>query len=369
MAEDTANIERHVRFFGCIGNPPYQEDRDTTKDMPMYDTFMDAVFDIADKVELVTPARFLFDAGATPKAWNKKMREDPHFKVHHFESDSTKMFPRASIKGGVAITYHDTTKEFEPVGVFTPFDELNSILRKVKNAAPAHWLSESIYPYSSYTLSDKLWEDYPALKEEAEYVSKHRNEMSVEEKAGKLSNTRIITTNIFDLLPDLFFESVPDDGEEYCGLIGRKDNQRCCMYIRKRYINTGANHDKWKVILPKANGSGALGEVLTTPMIGTPMIGYTQTFISIGSFDTEDEANACLKYVKTKFARTMLGVLKITQDNPAPKWRYVPLQDFTAASDIDWSQSIADIDRQLYEKYGLDENEVAFIEQHVKEMN
>ncbi len=64
----------------------------------------------------------------------------------------------------------------------------------------------------------------------------------------------------------------------------------------------------------------------------------------------------------------MLGVLKITQDLPGPKWKYVPLQDFTPSSDIDWSRPIADIDRQLYAKYGLSEEEIAFIETHVKEM-
>ena len=64
----------------------------------------------------------------------------------------------------------------------------------------------------------------------------------------------------------------------------------------------------------------------------------------------------------------MLGILKVTQDLTPGKFQYVPLQDFTPSSDIDWSQSIPDIDRQLYAKYGLDENEIAFIESHVKEM-
>lgn len=64
----------------------------------------------------------------------------------------------------------------------------------------------------------------------------------------------------------------------------------------------------------------------------------------------------------------MLGILKITQDNPRPKWKYVPLQDFTPSSDIDWSKSVAEIDRQLYAKYGLSDEEINFIESHVKEM-
>ena len=65
----------------------------------------------------------------------------------------------------------------------------------------------------------------------------------------------------------------------------------------------------------------------------------------------------------------MLGILKVTQDNSSKKWKYVPLQDFTSQSDIDWSQSVADIDRQLYAKYGLDDEEIQFIESHVKEMD
>lgn len=65
----------------------------------------------------------------------------------------------------------------------------------------------------------------------------------------------------------------------------------------------------------------------------------------------------------------MLGILKITQHNPASTWKYVPLQDFTSNSDIDWSQSVADVDKQLYAKYGLDDEEIQFIESHVKEMD
>lgn len=65
----------------------------------------------------------------------------------------------------------------------------------------------------------------------------------------------------------------------------------------------------------------------------------------------------------------MLGILKITQHNPPEKWKYVPLQDFTENSDIDWTKSIPEIDQQLYKKYGLDKDEIEFIETHVKAMN
>ena len=63
-----------------------------------------------------------------------------------------------------------------------------------------------------------------------------------------------------------------------------------------------------------------------------------------------------------------MGVLKITQDNPPEKWQYVPLQDFTEASDINWNTTVHEIDLQLYKKYGLDKDEIDFIETHVKAM-
>ena len=133
------------------------------------------------------------------------------------------------------------------------------------------------------------------------------------------------------------------------------------------------NFEKYKVVLPKSNGSGAIGEVFSTPLVGEPLVGgplvgHTQSFISFGAFDNESEAQNCLKYIKSKFARTLLGVLKVTQDNNPETWSKVPMQDFTPQSDIDWTKSIPEIDRQLYTKYGLDEQEIAFIEEKVKAM-
>lgn len=49
-------------------------------------------------------------------------------------------------------------------------------------------------------------------------------------------------------------------------------------------------------------------------------------------------------------------------------FEYVPTQDFTSNSDIDWSQSVSDIDKQLYEKYGLKQEEMDYIESTIKPM-
>ncbi len=177
-----------------------------------------------------------------------------------------------------------------------------------------------------------------------------------------------MSSNIFDLLPQIFHDEKPSEPGEYVQLLGRTDNRRVFKFIRRDYVNNVENLNKFKILVPKANGSGALGEVLSTPLIGRPLIGHTETFISIGCFETEAEAEAALKYVKTKFARCLLGVLKVTQENPPDRWRYVPLQDFTPSSKIDWSKTVGETDRRLYEKYGLSKKEINFIETRVKEM-
>lgn len=121
-------------------------------------------------------------------------------------------------------------------------------------------------------------------------------------------------------------------------------------------------------MLPKASGNGSFGETLTKPEVIAPFVGHTQSFISIGFCETENEAINLEKYIKTKFFRSLLGVLKTTQDLTSDKFKYIPLQDFTSSSDIDWSKSIHEIDLQLYKKYGLSNEEIDFIEKNVKEM-
>src|SRR5699024_7079898 len=127
--------------------------------------------------------------------------------------------------------------------------------------------------------------------------------------------------------------------------------------------------DSYNVVLSKVNGSGQFGEALTMPLLLNEGEGATDTFISIGIFKTSAEAENMRKYIMTKFARAMLVVKKVTQDNPRHFWQYVPSQDFTNDSDIDWTQSVSDIDKQLYSKYGLTAEEIKFLEDNVKSMD
>ena len=139
--------------------------------------------------------------------------------------------------------------------------------------------------------------------------------------------------------------------------------------MRKDYLKNHPNLEKYKVFVPSSNGSGKLGEALSSPFVANPNQGHTETYISFGAFDNQVNAENLLKYLKTKFARTMLSIIKITQGNKTKEvWSKVPIQDFTEKSDINWSKSISEIDKQLYKKYELEENEITFIEEKVKEM-
>ena len=284
-----------------------------------------------------------------------------HFKVLRYEEDATKIFPNTDIKGGVAITYRDSKKEFGAIKVFTKYDALNSVLDKVVKNVGFKGMDSIVITRTAYRLTEKLHEDYP----EARYKEDENGD-----NIGKLSKGHDydMSTNIFERLPDVFYDVKPNDGYNYIRVFGRENNQRVYKYIREDYVNNPKPLFKFSIVLPKANNSGEFGETLAQPVLTEPGIGSTETFISVGFFNTEKENKNCLKYISCKFARAMLGVLKITQDLTPDKWKYVPLQDFTSNFDIDWSKTVHEIDLQLYQKYGLSEDEIDFIETHVKEM-
>lgn len=340
------------KFDVVIGNPPYQEEAqgEGTRDTPVYHQFMDAAYEVGKVAALITPARFLFNAGFTPKVWNERMLADRRLSVPYYVPTSGELFPGTDIKAGIAVTYWGEDADTEPIGTFTKYPELNTILHKIIEAGGPSLQQAKITSSRSYRYTDRLYKEHPqarALRPEG--------------------NAALINTNAFEQFAFLYHDSKPAPGNDFVSVMGLIKNRRLTRWIRSEYITGPESFQRYKVLIAKANGSGVFGEALASPSVIGPRVAVTQSFITIGSFSTEAEANACLAYLKSKFARTMLGVLKVTQDNPAKVWKYVPLQDFTA-SDIDWSKSIPEIDQQLYAKYALDDEEIAFIEERIKPM-
>lgn len=153
------------KFDFVIGNPPYQNRAEgtSTSDDPIYNYFMDEAYKISEKTILITPARFLFNAGKTPKSWNKKILNDEHFKVLKYTQKSSNIFRTTDIKGGIAITYYDNSKKFDPIITFSSFEELNSIRKKVVNYEEFENIKSIIDIQSKFNL-EELYKDYPEYR-------------------------------------------------------------------------------------------------------------------------------------------------------------------------------------------------------------
>lgn len=336
-----------------IGNPPYQDNavgEQKTYNGPLYNIFLDRAYDVSGVVEMIHPARFLTNAGSTPKAWNKKMLEDKHLAIQNYWGKS--IFDDTEIKGGVAISLRNIEVKKKPIGLFTPYPELNSILQTVINHKDFKTMGNIVITRTAYRFTDKMHEDHP-------------------EAMSQLSNGHPydVSTNIFERLPQVFFDEKPNDGNEYIRILGREDNARVMKFVRRDYIRPVENLDSYKIFMASANANGIFGETLTSPLIGEPGVGNTETFISIGDFASGAEAKAARKYVATRFVRALLGVLKSTHHLTPETWKYVPQQDFSEHSDIDWSLPVDEIDALLCKKYKLSTAEREFIHDKVKPMN
>ncbi len=341
--------DKKLKFNAVVGNPPYQDSSRNNHNDAIYHLFIELANKLSDIGTLITPGRFLFGAGDTPDEWNKRILADKNVNVVYYAPKADTLFGNVDIKGGVAITMRNALNPQGPIGVFTLHDELASIIKKVVtddfNSIVPIVHSPATYKFSTLAFQENKW---------------------LSDAVGREKRLR---TNIFTKAPALFLDTCPN-GDNYIGIWGLETgNKRAFKWLKSDYMATNANADRFKVILPKANGSGKFGEELTAPFIGKPFVGHTESFISIGAFENMYEAESAFKYIRTKFARTMLDTIKVTQDNFPDSWANVPLQDFTPNSDIDWSASVSDIDRQLYAKYGLSSDEVTFIEKMVKPMD
>lgn len=337
--QELLNTQENMKFDAVVGNPPYQESTDTNFSKPVYHHFIDSAKNMTKNYAcMVHPARFLFNAGATPKDWNSKMLNDPHLSVVMYEHDAQKLFSGVEIKGGICITLWQKNNRGKGLGgLFIVQPELRSIVEKVGKGG----FNTIVSPRGETKLNISIDPKYP-------------------------KDFRI-APNYFMRFPEIFKKN--QDSVHSIKVLGLEDgNKRTERFVDANLIND-LKLDKWKVFIPKAIGSGSFGEALSELLIGAPKTCCTYTFLQVGSFDSKVETANCIQYLKTKFTRALLGTLKTTQDNPSTVWKNVPIQNFTDNSDIDWSKTISEIDQQLYKKYQLSSEEIAFIEDNVQPMD
>lgn len=131
-------------------------------------------------------------------------------------------------------------------------------------------------------------------------------------------------------------------------------NQRTSYLSRRALINNEAWVDKWKVLLVKAHGTSGRDDVtiLGEPLVAGPGSACTETYLVIGVTSNETEALNLATYMRTRFVRFLVSLRKLTQNITRDSYRFVP----SLPMDRTWTDS------DLYERYGLDDAEVAFIE-------
>ncbi|WPU66526.1 Eco57I restriction-modification methylase domain-containing protein [Peredibacter starrii] len=290
----------------AVGNPPYQEsDGGFGKSAKaVYNFFTEALLDSPDinKFILVIPSRW-FGGGKGLDEFREKILALKSVKEIKYFDNSSKVFPTVDINGGVCFlhvdkdyagtTYLSDDKHREIIDMsefdIIPDDPKSfSIIRKVRNKWKDKYVGNKAWPSKPFGLR----------------------------------------TNYFDVNPDL--------GKSHSKGVACLSKGKQIKYASRSHITKNKNHiDSWKVCAPKAAGGSKGSRRSTIPLnqiflIGKGMV-TTETYNVIDVFKTKSEAENFIAYLKTDFARYLVGLRKITQDLPPDRWNWVPYVDLKKA--------------------------------------
>lgn len=364
-----------MKFDVIIGNPPYQladGNIDASSASPIYNVFVEQAKKLRPRyLAMIIPARWM-SQGKGLNNFRETMINDKHITILHDFINSTDCFTGVSIPGGVCYFLRERDREDMCSITTHNAGEVKTSYRYLKEDAVDVFIRQS----ELVDIKDKVWID-KTQQSFSEIVSSRKPyglcADFFEPKIKNNNNHKIVVSAQAKYgIPDAS-ETEYKDGYSILGLYKSK---RIYRYVPKDYPFTRIGQiDKYKLFISKGNGSiGTIGSKDKSPIISKPVIAMpneccTETFLEIGGWDTLSEAIAASKYVQTKFFRSLVAIIKQTQNMPAIIYKYVPIQDFTHSSDIDWSQSIDDINLQLYKKYNLSEDSITFIEDNIAPMN
>lgn len=336
-------------FDYCISNPPYQLEGGGggSNALNIYPNFMIFGKRIAKNSIMIHPARAFFGAGRFNADIVQEINDSKSFKCLEYIENASGLFPTAMIKGGLMISsYTENTVNPPMIEELIP-KHLLSIQKKVINKEGFNSILNIMGSYNDNKFSDMAYEKY-------------------KEEMDTMKHTHTFVSNVFTSVSSIF-ENKEQNDNDYVSVLGVVKNKRTTKWINKKYVVLNSEYkDKWKVFIPGSMGSGIRGEKISDTFIGKPNMIATQTFIPFGLFDAEHEAMNFEKYLKSKFARALLSILKVTPSNGRKTWVNIPQVDFTEESEIDWNK---DIDEQLYEMYDLTDEEKEWINKSILSMN
>lgn len=338
----TLNAEEifNMKFDVIIGNPPYQlsDGGNGASAKPIYQNFVSQAKKLKPRfLVMIIPARW-YSGGKGLDEFRESMLNDKHIRVLQDYFDSTLCFPGVDISGGVCYFLWDRDNPGKCKVIST---------RKDKETVEERFL-----------LIDKE-KTFIRFNESVEIVEKIQN---LHEKSF---STIVSSRKPFGLTTSVRLNKYGNEDSVYVYAYPKNG------YIEK--VNIYSNIEavsQYKVFIAKAYSERGDFPYLVfgKPFLGEPNSCCSETYLLIGATDNKSEAENIISYIKTKFFRFFVLLKKNTQNAARTVYEFVPMQDFTENSDISWHQSINDIDKQLYKKYGLSNEEIQFIESMIRPM-
>lgn len=356
IEDETIKINNNdMKFNVIVGNPPYQQkDEGTNKNSasPIYDQFVSLAKNLnSDFISMIMPTRW-YAGGKGLNTFRDNMLNDKNISELHDFLVPDLIFPNINLRGGICYLIWDKSHDnsTDLTKVYTYNDDLNPTvnLRSLKtddsDILIRHGIAVEILKKVKLNQEFKSFEDYIST----------RKPFGLEANIVKKPNV---------------FKSSKDGIENPVNCYGKGQK---IGYLELNDITKNKEWiEKFKVFTPRANNIGTeLNDDNLNTFVGKPNTICTESYIVVGvelNLNENSASNLC-KYFTTKFARFQHSVGKASQDATSKTYKFVPLQDFTSESDIDWSKSIAEIDKQLYEKYKLSKEEIEFIEKMIKPM-
>ena len=353
LTEEPVKGGKKVKFEAVVGNPPYQEiigsssDGNESLGKQLFPTFIKLSINLTSRYScIISPSRW-FTGDAQDKSF-VKLREffrknNKIEKIVYYKNEKD-VFNDVEIKGGVNYFLYNKnlTSSLCEFTTISGNDKQTSKRELFNDGLDVIIVDDIAFPI----LNKVIKENFEPLTN----ITTGRNPFGI---IGKESYLNKIAQNFND---------------------GTLFELRCkadtIKWIKEESVTKNLNiFNNYKVFISKSAGNPNSDlKVIGQPYIGKPKTACTDSLFTIGNFDNLTETINLQKYIKTKFLRYLVSILKISQNVTQIVYAYVPMQNFTNSSDIDWSKTISEIDQQLYKKYNLTEEEINFIESKIKPM-
>lgn len=338
-------VGKDVKIKAIVGNPPYQEmDGGGTGSsaVPVYNVFVSMAKKLSpDYLSMIMPAKW-YSGGRGLYTFRQDMLSDTRISVLVDFQDSHDVFPTVDIAGGICYFLWDSKA-----------DDMCYTISVSKNERTA--FKRYLNSFDTFIRDPKT----------IEIIKKAMPQTSSPSLSQKVYASKPFGIRSFD-------KGFPANPERNIKLFGSEG----ISYLSESDVPQNLELvSKWKVIMSKASAEHAgqtdkegRKRIVSRLEVLEPGTICTESYLLLDVFESQYEAENLKKYMRSQFVRFLLGSILLTQNIVRDKFRFIPIQDFTVQSDIDWSKSVADIDAQLYAKYHLSDDEIAFIESMIKPM-